>query len=148
MAINQKRLPDPAYLAKLGVEPEDVKPDQKTLTPASVDLSGRQRPNPDANNEVFQPWAGQRPNDGIGMVPADRSARIVGNMATGMPQDGYAAQSIPVDLGADMATGGEPDGPKSGNEAGAQNFYRSIKDLPGGQGSGSAPLNPGGQTGT
>jgi len=94
---------------------------------------GRQTPNPDANAGVFQPTP----------------ARIVGDLVTGGPRDGYPAQGIPVDLGADMATGGEPDAtPLTPGSQNPDDYYREIKDFPGGQGSGAEPLQPGGQDGT
>jgi hypothetical protein len=145
---NQKSLDSYVGGSMPGAPPANtLDEEQKVLTPGDLNLSTRQVARLTADAAEFQPWAGQRPNDGIGMVPASRDARIVGDNVSGMPQAGYAAQSIPVDLGADMCSGGEPDGPKSSNEPGAQNFFRSIETFPGGQGSGTTPLQPGAQLG-
>lgn len=56
--------------------------------------------------------------------------RLVGDMVTGPdPKGVFRSKNAPVDLGADMATGGEPDGP--GNQTGTQDYHRAIKDFPG-----------------
>src|SRR5438046_1462527 len=68
-----------------------------------------------------------------------RPTRIVGDLVTGGPRDGYAAQGIEVDLGADLATGGRPDtAPEAPGLQGQalEDFYRSIADWPGGKGAG------------
>src|SRR5206468_2565999 len=88
---------------------------------------GRQVPRLSADAAEFQPTERHDP----GPLPADEygdfryqpgepgtpagsqgdmsPTRIVGDMVTGGPRDGYAAQGIEVDLGADLATGGRPD---------------------------------------
>jgi len=94
---------------------------------------GRQVPRPDANDPVFQPTP----------------TRVVGDLVSGMPRAGYPAQGIEVDLGADMATGGEPDAtPETPGVQNPGTYYRSIGDYPGGKGSGTMPQQPGGQGGT
>ena len=108
---------------------------------------GPQVPVKSANDAAFQPFDGRvvpqdTPVGDVNLVPFDGSAKTVGDMVSGMPRGGEANRNTVVDLGADMATGGEPDGPKSSNEPGAQNFYRSIKDYPGGQGGQGEPLEP------
>jgi len=149
---NQKSLDSYVGGSMPGAPPANtLDEEQKVLTPADLNLSSRQRPNPDANNEAFQPWAGQMLNDGVNSVPASRDARIVGDMVSGGPRDGYAAQGIVWDAGADLATGGRPD--TDPHAAGLQgqalkDSYRSIEDYPGGQGSGTTPMQKGGQLGT
>ena|SRR5438093_1705935 len=100
---------------------------------------------PEQKNLVAGPGAGAamlaRPQ--VARLTADAkefqpsTSRIVGDNVTGMPQGGYAMQDTPVDLGADMATGGEPDGPKSANRPGPQNSHRGVTDWPEEKGSGS-----------
>jgi hypothetical protein len=96
------------------------------------------------DDNMFRVVPGE-PGQVAGAVGDTRASNIVGDMVSGMPRAGDAFRDTPVDLGADMATGGEPDGPKSSNQPGAQNFYRSVKDYPDGQGSGTVGMEPTGQ---
>jgi hypothetical protein len=141
----------PAYTPK--ATEVQLDPDQKAYDQGHPEITrSPQRAVKTANDEAFQPWAGQVPSQdfptgSVNLVPPSRDANIVGDLVAGMPRDGDKFRDTVVDLGADMASGGEPDGPKSANEPGAQNFYRSIKDFPGGQGDGDEPMQPGGQFG-
>jgi|SRR5712664_1924472 len=122
-----------------------ARPQVARLTADAAEFQPNQRHDPsgaivgtNAEN-YFQP--GER-GTMAGARGDQQPTRLVGDMG-GMPRAGYAEMNTPVDLGADLASGGEPDGPKTANESGPQDYFRSIKDFPGGKGSGTVSQNPG-----
>jgi hypothetical protein len=112
------------------------------------------QPSPSRDHPLFGKSGGSSPDASYygvaGGTPAGargdtRPTPLVGDAATGMPTEGDDTQNIPVDLGADMATGGRPDidPHKPGLQGqGVVDFYRSIKDFEGGKGSGTEPMEP------
>jgi hypothetical protein len=123
----------------------EIAEEQKAMTPADLNLSTRQIAKRTANDEAFQPWAGQMLNDGVNSVPASRDARIVGDMVTGDPQDDY-----PRDEYLTAVLGGRSILVAGANSAvlPAPPEHPAVTDWANQKGTGDTPMQPGGQTGT
>jgi hypothetical protein len=157
----------PEYLGPSVPQDKQIPEQQRALTPsdaaAAILSRAPQVAKRTANDAAFQPSPRHDPRGPMdtsfaaspdfydtpgerGTMPGAcgdmRATDLVGDLVAGMPRGGDAFKTTPVDLGADMATGGEPDGPKSDNRPGAQDYHRTVTDWPAQVGKGDEGMNP------
>ncbi len=173
MAKNQATLKGvPTYIGPESSREADITPEQKALTPSdaakaiiarspqvakrtadaaefqpsrSHDASG---PVPGTNTEnYFQESLGQREGHMAGACGDERPSRIVGDLVTGGPRDGYATQGVEVNLGGDMASGQPDADPFTPGAQDAGTFHKGVTDWPEEKGSGTTPMQKGAQLG-
>src|SRR2546429_9025358 len=169
MGINQKPLPAAVPPSMPGANDVDAEyTSYKKFNDAVIEgllapTRGRQVPRLSADAAEFQPTERHDPGPlpaaefgdfhyqpgEPGTMPGARGdmspTRIVGDLVTGMPRAGDAAQQIEVDLGADLATGGRPGPPPQGPRPPGQGlgeFYRNNPARPRRGGGGRCPPPP------